>query len=133
MEYKCNGKKNNGKIQKSIRSTKASSPTGDSAATSSPPIGDSFLYKETRSGKHGNGVYVSFERTDFFRNSNITFYYNRFLIITNSSRKSMGRFRIQLLLTDNTRPSRYNTTKNDRYSDTSTQWTKLSLNFTVNN
>ena len=43
----------------------------------------------------------------------------------------MVRFRIQLLLEDNTWSTRYNIYKNDRYSDSSTQWTKLSLNFTV--
>ena len=43
----------------------------------------------------------------------------------------MGRFRIQLLLEDNTWSTRYNIPKNDRYSDSSTDWTKLSLNFTV--
>ena len=43
----------------------------------------------------------------------------------------MGRFRIQLLLEDNTWSTRYNIPKKDRYSATSTQWTKLSLNFAV--
>ena len=42
----------------------------------------------------------------------------------------MGRFRIQLLLEDNTWSTRYNIHKIDRYSDTPTQWTKLNLNFT---
>ena len=41
----------------------------------------------------------------------------------------MGRPRIQLLLEDNTWSTRYNILKNDRYSDSSTQWTKLSSNF----
>ena len=45
----------------------------------------------------------------------------------------MGRFRIQLLLADNTWSTRYKTPKNDRYSDTSTDWTLLSLNFTLEN
>ena len=45
----------------------------------------------------------------------------------------MGRFRIQLLLEDSTWSTRYNIPKNDRYSDTSTQWTKLTLNFTEKN
>ena len=45
--------------------------------------------------------------------------------------KSMGRFRNQLLLEDNTWSTRYNIPKNDRHSDSSTDWTKLSLNFTV--
>ena len=41
----------------------------------------------------------------------------------------MGRFRIQLTLEDITGTTRYNIYENDRYSDTSTQWTKLSLIF----
>ena len=45
----------------------------------------------------------------------------------------MGRFRIQLLLDDNTRSTRYNIPKNDRYSNSSTDWTLVSLNFTVKN
>ena len=43
----------------------------------------------------------------------------------------MGRFRIQLLLEDNTWSTKYNIPKNDRYSNTSTEWTLVSLNFTV--
>ena len=45
----------------------------------------------------------------------------------------MGRFRIELLLADNTWNTGYNIPKNDRYSDTSTQCTKLGLNVTVEN
>ena len=41
----------------------------------------------------------------------------------------MGRSKIQLLLEDNTWSIRYNLPKKDRFSDNSTQWTKLSLNF----
>ena len=40
----------------------------------------------------------------------------------------MGRSGIQLLL-DNTWSTRYNIPKNDRYSDTSTDWTLVNLNF----
>ena len=43
----------------------------------------------------------------------------------------MGRFGIQVLLEDKTWSSRYNIPKNDRYSNSPTQWTKLSLNFAV--
>ena len=43
----------------------------------------------------------------------------------------MGRFRIELLLEDDTRSNRYNIHKNDRWSDTSTDWTLVSLNFNV--
>ena len=79
------------------------------------------MYKETSSNNHGNIVFVSFERTDIIQIKNITFYYNRFSLLTNISMKSMGRFRIQLLLEDNTWSTRYNIPKNDRYSDTSTE------------
>ena len=120
----------NGKIQNFIKSTKTKSPTSLSCATSLFLIGDSFINVETGSNNHGNNVFVSFERTDIIQISNITFHYNRFSILTNFSLKSMVRFRIQLLLEDNNWSTRYNIPQNDRSSDTSTDWTKLSLNFT---
>ena len=43
----------------------------------------------------------------------------------------MGRFRIQLLLEGKTWSARHNKPKNDRYSDSSTDWTLVSFNFTV--
>ena len=45
----------------------------------------------------------------------------------------MGRFRIQLLLEDNTWTTQYTIAKNTQYSDTSTEWTFLNLDFTVEN
>ena len=129
----CNDKNNNGKIQNFIISTTTNSPTGDSGASSLPPIGSAFMYIETSSGNHGNFVLCSFERTDIIQLTNITFYYNRFSILTNNILKATGRFRIQLLLEDNTWSTRYNIPKHDRYSDTSTDWTLVSLNFTVEN
>ena len=57
-----------------MKSTKTISPTVHSAATSSPPIGNSFMYIETSSNNHGNNVFVSFEQTDIIQISNITFY-----------------------------------------------------------
>ena len=45
----------------------------------------------------------------------------------------MGRFRIQLLLEDNTGSTRYNIPKNYRYSDNSTDWTLLNLDITQEN
>ena len=98
----CNAKNNNGKILNFIKSSKTNSPTSHSGATSLPPIGDSFMYEETSSNYHGKNVFVSFERTDVIQIYNLTFYYNRFSNSTNDSLKSMGRFRIQLLLEDNT-------------------------------
>ena len=76
---------------------------------------------------------VSFERTDIKQFSNILFYYNRLSISTNDSSKSMGRFGIELFLADNTWSTRCNIPKNDRHSDTSTDWTKLSLFLSVQN
>ena len=95
-----------------------------------PPIGNSFMYIETSSSNHGNNVFVSWERTDI-QITNKTFCYNSFSILTNNSLKSMGRFRIQLLLEDNTWSTRYNIPKNGHYSNSSSDWTLVSLNFIV--
>ena len=130
---KCNNKNNQSTINDFIKATKTNSPTGSSGATFLLPIGNSFMYLETSSNNHGNNVFVSWERTDIIQINNITFNYNRFSILTNDSKKSMGRFRIQLLLKNNTWSTRYNIPKNDRYSDSSTQWIKLGLNFTEEN
>ena len=131
---KSNNKTNQSRITDFIKSTKTNSPTGYSGATSLPPIGNSFMYIETSSNKDGHErVFVSLERTDLIQISNNTFFYNRFSILNNDFKKSMGRFRILLLLEDNTRSTRYNIPKNDPYSDSSTQWTLVNLNFTVEN
>ena len=45
----------------------------------------------------------------------------------------MGSFRMQFLIADNTWSSRYDIPKIDRYSNSSTDWTLVSLNFTVEN
>ena len=127
----CNDKNKNGKIQNFLKSTKTNSPTGDSGATSLPPIGTAFMYIETSSGNHGYNVSCSFERTDIIQFTNITFYYNRDSFLTNINLKAMGRFRIQFLIEYNTWSTRYNIPKNDRFSNTSTEWTLVSLNFTV--
>ena len=131
---KCNNKIDQPRITDFIKSTKTNSPTGHSGATSLSPSGMAFMYIETSSNNQGHQrVFVSFERTDNFQISNITFYYNRFSILTNNSKKSMGRFRIQLLLEDNTWSTRYNIPKKDRYSDSSTDWSLVNLNFTEKN
>ena len=129
----CNDKNNNGKISNFVRATKTNSPTGNSGATTAPPIGNAFLYIETSGGNYGNNTFVSFERTDNIQITNITFYYNRFSILTNDNLKAMGRFRIQLLLEDNTWSTQYTMAKNTQYSNTSTEWTLLNLDFTVEN
>ena len=43
----------------------------------------------------------------------------------------MGRFKIQISLEDGTWSARCNIPKNDQYCNLSTQWTLVSLNFTV--
>ena len=45
----------------------------------------------------------------------------------------MGRFRIQLLLSANTWSTRYNMTKIDRYTHSSTQLTLVCSNFIIEN
>ena len=87
------------------------------------------MYIETSSGNHGNGVFVSFERTDNIQISNITFYYNRF----SDHNPSMGRFRIQLLLKDNTWSTKYTIEKNINYSESSIEWSLLNIDFTEEN
>ena len=130
----CNDKNNNGKITNFIRATKANSPTGNSGASSLPPIGDCFMYIETSSNNSGaDNIFVSWERIDIIQITNITFYYNRFSILTDDSLKSMGRFRLQLLLEDNTWSTQYIVAKKTQYSDNSTDWTLLNLDFTVEN
>ena len=102
----CNDITNNGKTQNFIKPTKTNSPTVYSCAMSLPLIGYSFLYFETSSNNHGNFVFVSFERTGIIQGSKKTISYIRFSILTFDFLKSMGRFRIQLLLEDSTRSTR---------------------------
>ena len=77
--------------------------------------------------------FCSFERADIIQITNITFYYNRFSILTNDSLKSMGRFRIQLLIENNTWSTQFTIAKNTQYSDTSTDCTLLNPDFTIEN
>ena len=134
MGLKCNDENNKGKIQNFIRSTKTSSGTANSGAGGLSPIGESFMYIETSTANHGyERVFVSWEKTDVIQITDITFYYNRFSILTNDLLKSMGLFIIQLLIQDNTWSTQYTIAKNTQYSDNSTDWTLLNLNFTVEN
>ena len=91
------------------------------------------MYIETSSKNHGNGGFVSWETAYILQISYITFYYNRYSNLTSDSLKSMGLFRTHFLLEDSTWSTRCNIPKKDQYSVTSTQWTKLSLNFNVEN
>ena len=117
-----------------LKSTKINSPTNESGATGLPSIGTAFMYIETSSNNHGHEKrFVSWERTDSTQNTNIIFYYDRYSILTNDPLKSMGIFRIQLLLEDITWSTRYNISKKDRYSDLSTDWTLVKLISTEEN
>ena len=125
---------NNGKTQNFIRSKKTTSPSSESGARVLPPIGSSYMYKETSSGNHGHDrIFVSWERTDIIQFTNITFYYNRFSILTKDSLKSRGRFRIQLLLKTNKWSTQYTIAKITQKSDNLIDWTLLNLGFTVEN
>ena len=131
---KCNNKNNVSKVGDFIKSTKTNSPTGFSGATSLSPIGNSFMYIETSSNNHGHErVFVSFERTDIIQISNITFYYNRFSILNNEDKKSMGRIRILILLEDNTWSTQYTIAKNTQYSDSESEWKLLNLDIFIEN
>ena len=55
------------------------------------------------------------------------------MILTIDSLESMGRFRIQLLLEDNTWSTIYTNGKNTNFSDSSTDWSLLSLDNTQSN
>ena len=91
------------------------------------------MYIETSGVNNSSeNVLCSIRRIDIIQVTNNTFYYNSYSI-SDSNYRSMGRFRIQLLLGDNTWSTRYIIPKNDQYSDTSTDWTLVSLNFTVEN
>ena len=130
----CNNKINQGRINDFIKSTKTNSPTGFSGPTSLPPIGNAFMYIETSGNNSGNdNIFVCWERTDIIQITNIIFYYNRYSILTHQHLKRMGRLRIQLLLSDNTWSSVYTIEKNTQFTDNSTDWSLLNLDFTQKN
>ena len=91
------------------------------------------MYLETCCNNLGEIVFVSWERTDIIQIFNITFYYNRFSILTDDSKKTMGRFRIQFFLDYNTWSTQYTIAKNTQHSDNPTDWTIFNLIFTVEN
>ena len=64
----CNNKNNNGKTTKFIRTTRTKSPTGNTGATTLPPIGSPFMYIETSGDNHGHiNVFVSWEALILFK------------------------------------------------------------------
>ena len=89
----CNDKNNNGVTTNFIRATKTNKPTSQCGATSLPLIGSLFMYIESSSNNHGHErVFVSWEGIDIIQIRNVTFYYNRFSILTNDPIKSISRF-----------------------------------------
>ena len=130
---KGNDKKNNSKIQIFLRSTNTNNPSSHSGAESLPPISNASMYIESSGNNHGYNVFCSFERTIIIQISNISFYYNKFSILTGKNLKKIGRFRIQLLLEDNTWSTQYTIAKNTHFTDSPTEWNLLNLDFTVKN
>ena len=115
-----------------IKSTRTKSPTNESGATNLPPIGNAFMYIETSSNNNGNNTFVTWERTDIIQITNITFYYNRFSI-SDVNLNAMGRFKILLLLENNAWTTQFVINENDQYSNNSTEWKLLNLDFTIKN
>ena len=130
---KRNDKNNAGKIQNYIQSTETNSPSSYSGATSVPPIGDSFMYIETSSNNHGPNALVSWERTDIIQITKKTFYHNIFPILSDDNLNNLGRFRIQLLLDDNTWSTQFTIPRNSQYSISSTERKLINLDFTIQN
>ena len=97
-----------------------------------PPIGSSFLFLETSGNNNGDNTYVILSRTDIIQITNISFYYNRFSI-SDENFRAMPRFRIQILLENDNWENKYTIEKNSQFSNTSTEWTHLSLDFTQEN
>ena len=128
----CKDKNNNGKISNFIKSTRTQSPTGDSGATTLPPIGRGFMYFETSGNNSGSNTYIKLIRTDIIQISNISFYYNRYSA-TDPDLRAMGRVSIDILLDDNTLVNKYLIQENTQYSDSSTEWTLLSIDITEEN
>ena len=125
---------NNTKIGNFIKTTKTNSPTGYSRATSLPLIGTAFTYIETTHKNHGQKkIFVSWERTDIIQISFINFFYNRFSILTDNFKNCAGRFRIHILLKDHSWNAIYTVNKNTNYSNLSTDWSFLNLNYTTEN
>ena len=129
----CNDKNNTSQIGNFVKSRKTSSETDHSGGTTKTFFGDAFLYIETSSNNNTASAYVILESTDVIQITNFSFYYNRYSILTNDSLKSMARFRVQLLLSDNTWSTNYQLSKNSIYSSSSTEREFVKIDFTEPN
>ena len=116
--------------KKFSRATKTNSPTGKTGSTSTPSIGDSFMYNEASGNNFGSNVFISFERIDIIQISINTFYYNRYSNPT-SILRSTARFRIQLLLPNGQWHPKYKIPEKTIYSSTSTDWSLLTLDYGI--
>ena len=128
----CKDKYNNAKINNSIKSTKSQSRTEYSGATQLPPVGKSFIYLESSGNNNGDNTYVRLIRTDIIQITNIKFYYNRFSM-SDENLRAMPKFRIQILLENGNWEIKFTNEKNSQFSNSSTEWTHLSLDFTQEN
>ena len=88
------------------------------------------MNKKASANSFGAKVYCKFEQTDNNHRSKITSFHNKY---SAGNTKAIGCFRIHFLLVDNTWSTRYNMPQNDRYSNSSSQWTLLSLYLIVEN
>ena len=131
-KIECKDRNNNAKINNFVKSTKTESSTADSGATALPPIGTSFMYLESSGVNNGASTFLILTRTDIIQITNISFYYNRFSI-SDENLRAMPRFRVQILLENDEWENKYTIEKNTQYSETSTEWTFLSLDFTQEN
>ena len=128
----CRDIYNNAKINNFIKSSKTQSPTENSGATVLPPIGSSFMYLESSGNNNGDNTYVILSRTDIIQITNISFYYNRFSI-SDENLRGMPRFRIQILLENDNWENKFTIDKNSQFSNSSTEWSYLNLDFTQAN
>ena len=128
----CRDRYNNAKINNFIKSTKTQSPTDFSGATVLPPIGSSFMYLESSGNNNGDITYVILVRTDSIQLTNISFYYYRFSK-SDENLKAVPRFRIELLLENGNWENKFTIDKNSQFSNSSTEWSYLNLDFTQAN
>ena len=124
-----NNRHGEGRPSDFIKSTKSNSPTGESGATSLPPIGTCFMYVECSGNNYNSAnddAFVSFERTDIIHISNITLYYNRYSI-SDPLKRRMGKLENQLLRNGSWQRE-FTIEKDTNFNALSTDWTLLNLN-----
>ena len=125
----CNNRFGDGLPSDFAESTKTNSHTGNSGATSLPPIGTCFMFIETIANNHNSSndsVLVSFERTDIIHISNIKFYYNRCSTST-ADKRNLGKFEIEILR-NSVWQTEYTMDKDTNCSTLSTDWTLFNMN-----